>query len=314
MLTLRKSLLMLMLAVITVASVAQTSEEWKTLEKPLNFYLANDLGRNGYYDQKSIAELMGRMAENVDIECVIAAGDVHHFEGVRSVNDPLWMTNYELIYNHPELMIPWYAILGNHEYRGNPQAVIDYTNISGRWNMPARYYTFVLENDGITIRMVMVDTAPLIDKYRKDSQKYPDACKQDINQQLNWIDSVLTSAKEDWVIVVGHHPIFAETGKDDSERLDLQKRLDSVLRKHANVDMYLCGHIHNFQYIRPKDNKIDYVVNTSGSLSRKVKPIEGTQFCSDESGFSLITADKKELKLHMINKTGKVIYTVKRNK
>lgn len=314
MLTLRKSLLMLMLAVITVASVAQTPEEWKTLEKPLNFYLANDLGRNGYYDQKPIAELMGRMAENVDIECVIAAGDVHHFEGVRSVNDPLWMTNYELIYNHPELMIPWYAILGNHEYRGNPQAVIDYTNISGRWNMPARYYTFVLENDGITIRMVMVDTAPLIDKYRKDSQKYPDACKQDINQQLNWIDSVLTSAKEDWEIVVGHHPIFAETGKDDSERLDLQKRLDSVLRKHANVDMYLCGHIHNFQYIRPKDSKIDYVVNTSGSLSRKVKPIEGTQFCSDESGFSLITADKKELKLHMINKTGKVIYTVKRNK
>lgn len=314
MLTLRKSLLMLMLAVITVASVAQTPEEWKTLEKPLNFYLANDLGRNGYYDQKPIAELMGRMAENVDIECVIAAGDVHHFEGVRSVNDPLWMTNYELIYNHPELMIPWYAILGNHEYRGNPQAVIDYTNISGRWNMPARYYTFVLENDGITIRMVMVDTAPLIDKYRKDSQKYPNACKQDINQQLNWIDSVLTSAKEDWVIVVGHHPIFAETGKDDSERLDLQKRLDSVLRKHANVDMYLCGHIHNFQYIRPKDSKIDYVVNTSGSLSRKVKPIEGTQFCSDESGFSLITADKKELKLHMINKTGKVIYTVKRNK
>lgn len=314
MLTLRKSLLMLMLAVITVASVAQTPEEWKTLEKPLNFYLANDLGRNGYYDQKPIAELMGRMAENVDIECVIAAGDVHHFEGVRSVNDPLWMTNYELIYNHPELMIPWYAILGNHEYRGNPQAVIDYTNISGRWNMPARYYTFVLENDGITIRMIMVDTAPLIDKYRKDSQKYPDACKQDINQQLNWIDSVLTSAKEDWVIVVGHHPIFAETGKDDSERLDLQKRLDNVLRKHANVDMYLCGHIHNFQYIRPKDSKIDYVVNTSGSLSRKVKPIEGTQFCSDESGFSLITADKKELKLHMINKTGKVIYTVKRNK
>ena len=314
MLTLRKSLLMLMLAVITVASVAQTPEEWKTLEKPLNFYLANDLGRNGYYDQKPIAELMGRMAENIDIECVIAAGDVHHFEGVRSVNDPLWMTNYELIYNHPELMIPWYAILGNHEYRGNSQAVIDYTNISGRWNMPARYYTFVLENDGITIRMVMVDTAPLIDKYRTDSQKYPDACKQDINQQLNWIDSVLTSAKEDWVIVAGHHPIFAETGKDDSERLDLQKRLDRVLRKHANVDMYLCGHIHNFQYIRPKDNKIDYVVNTSGSLSRKVKPIEGTQFCSNESGFSLITADKKELKLHMINKTGKVIYTVKRNK
>ena len=63
------------------------SAEWKALEKPLNFYLANDLGRNGYYDQKPIAETMGLMAETIDIEFVVAAGDVHHFEGVQSVSD-----------------------------------------------------------------------------------------------------------------------------------------------------------------------------------------------------------------------------------
>lgn len=313
--SLRKNIITLFMALFVVTvSFAQTPESWKTLEKPLNFYLANDLGRNGYYDQKPIAELMGNMAENVDIECVIAAGDVHHFEGVRSVNDPLWMTNYELIYSHPELMIPWYAILGNHEYRGNTQAVIDYSAVSARWNVPDRYYTFAMENDGVTVRFVMVDTAPLLDKYREDTEKYPGACKQDMNKQLAWIDSVLTAAKEDWVLVVGHHPIYAETGKDDSERLDLQKRLDSILRKHKNVDMYLCGHIHNFQHIRKADSNIDYVVNTSGSLSRKVKPVDGTKFCSGETGFSLISADKKELNLHMINKEGKVIYTVSRKK
>ena len=313
--SLRKNIITLFMALFVVTvSFAQTPESWKTLEKPLNFYLANDLGRNGYYDQKPIAELMGNMAENVDIECVIAAGDVHHFEGVRSVNDPLWMTNYELIYSHPELMIPWYAILGNHEYRGNTQAVIDYSKVSARWNVPNCYYTFVMENDGVTVRFVMVDTAPLLNKYREDTEKYPDACKQDMDKQLEWIDSVLTAAKEDWVLVVGHHPIYAETGKDDSERLDLQKRLDSVLRKHKNVDMYLCGHIHNFQHIRKADSNIDYVVNTSGSLSRKVKPIDGTKFCSSDTGFSLICADKKEINLHMINKEGKVIYTVSRKK
>ncbi len=313
--SLKKNVVSLFIALFVVAfSFAQTPESWKALEKPLNFYLANDLGRNGYYDQKPIAELMGNMAENVDIECVIAAGDVHHFEGVRSVDDPLWMTNYELIYSHPELMIPWYAILGNHEYRGNTQAVLDYSKVSARWNVPDRYYTFAMENDGVTVRFVMVDTAPLLDKYREDTEKYPDACKQDMNKQLSWIDSVLTAAKEDWVLVVGHHPIYAETGKDDSERLDLQKRLDSILRKHKNVDMYLCGHIHNFQHIRKSDSNIDYVVNTSGSLSRKVKPVDGTKFCSGETGFSLISADKKVLNLHMINKEGKVIYTVSRKK
>ena len=314
MVSIKRTFLTLCLALIAIAGFAQNEAAWKALEKPLNFYLVNDLGRNGYYDQKPIAELLGKMAEAVDIECVVAAGDVHHFEGVRSVDDPLWMTNYELIYSHPELMIPWYTIMGNHEYRGNTQAPIDYTRKSARWNMPDRYYTKVLENDGITIRLVMIDTPPLLDKYREDTEKYPDACKQDMNKQLAWIDSVLSTAKEDWVLVVGHHPIYADTEKEESERMDMEKRVDSILRKYKNVDMYLCGHIHNFHHIRKNGSNIDYVVNTSGSLSRKVKPVDGTKFCSGETGFSLISADKKELNLHMINKEGKVIYTVKHTK
>lgn len=304
----------LFLMMVTVVAFAQNAAAWKALEKPLNFYLANDLGRNGYYDQKPIAELMGKMAEAIDIEFVVAAGDVHHFEGVRSVHDPLWMTNYELIYSHPDLMLPWYPILGNHEYRGNTQAVIDYSGISARWQMPARYYTKVMEEDGATIRLVMIDTPPLLDKYRKDTEKYPDASKQDIDKQLVWLDSVLTSAKEDWVIVVGHHPIYADTDKNESERADMQKRVDSILRKHGNVDMYVCGHIHNFQHIRKPDSQIDYVVNTSGSLAREVKAIDGTQFCSNATGFSLITVDKKELCLYMMDKEGKVLHTVRRTK
>ena len=314
MISIKKTIILLCLALTAIYGFSQNRAAWKSLEKPINFYLANDLGRNGYYDQKPIAELMGQMAEDVDIEFVVAAGDIHHFEGVRSINDPLWMTNYELIYSHPDLMIPWYPILGNHEYRGNTQAVIDYSNVSARWRMPNQYYTRVEENDGVTVRLVMVDTAPLLDKYRKDTEKYPDACKQDMNKQLAWIDSVLTVAKEDWVLVVGHHPIYADTDKSESERTDLQKRLDSILRKHTNVDMYLCGHIHNFQHIRKSGSDIDYVVNTSGSLSRKVKPVDGTQFCSDESGFSLITVSKKELNLYMMNKEGNILHTVTRNK
>lgn len=309
-----KRIIIFMAATLIAAlSYAQNAEVWKAMEKPLNFFLANDLGRNGYYDQKPIAELMGNMAEQIDIECVIAAGDVHHFEGVRSVSDPLWMTNYELIYSHPELMIPWYSILGNHEYRGNTQAVIDYTNVSARWNMPARYYTKTFENDGVSVRLVMLDTAPLISKYRKDTEQYPDACKQDLDRQLAWADSVLTVAKEDWVLVIGHHPIYAETPKNNSERSDMQNRLDTILRKHK-VDMYLCGHIHNFQHIRMPGNNIDYIVNSSASLSREVKPIKGTLFCSGEPGFSLITADKNSLSLHMIDKEGKVIHTANRKK
>ena len=221
--TMKKIFLLLFIALLGNAAIAQITD-YSIFDKKFNFYVANDLGRNGYYDQKPIAELMGQMAEEVGPEFVLATGDVHHFEGVRSVNDPLWMTNYELIYSHPELMIDWFPLLGNHEYRGNTQAVLDYSNISRRWTMPARYYTKTFEDNGATIRILWVDTAPMIDKYRNESETYPDACKQDYQQQLSWIDSVLTAAKEDWVIVAGHHPIYAETPKDESERADMQSR------------------------------------------------------------------------------------------
>ena len=321
MILMMKRILPLLLAAAALVSCGQVTvstdrtEQWKALEGPLNFYLANDLGRNGYYDQKPIAETMGKMAETIDIEFVVAAGDIHHFEGVQSISDPLWMTNYELIYSHPDLMVQWYPICGNHEYRSNTDAVVEYSNVSARWEMPAKYYTFVKEEDGVTVRIVMVDTTPMIDKYREETDKYADASKSDWKEQTAWLDEVLSGADEDWVLVVGHHPIYAYTDKSESERTDLQQRLDPVIRKYGNVDMYLCGHIHTFQHIRKDGCDIDYVVNTSGSLSREdVQPTDGTVFCSNKSGWSLITADEHELKLHMLDKEGNVLHTVTRTR
>ena len=310
---------MALVAIVSCANPGQVpsdhSAEWKALEKPLNFYLANDLGRNGYYDQKTVAETMGKMAEAIDIEFVVAAGDIHHFEGVQSVSDPLWMTNYELIYTHPDLMIPWYPVCGNHEYRSNTDAVVAYSGISARWEMPSKYYTFVKDEDGVTVRVVMLDTTPMIDKYREETDKYADASKSDYTEQLEWLDGVLSEAGEDWVLVVGHHPIYAYTDKTESERTDLQQRLDPILRKYGNVDMYLCGHIHTFQHIRREGCDIDYVVNSSGSLSRDdVQPIDGTVFCSNESGYSLLTVDENELDLYMLDKDGNILHTVTRNR
>lgn len=310
----RMILFALTILCISVGVRAEAPEVWSSLKKDVNFFMANDLGRNGYYDQKTIAELMGVMAEEIEPECVIAAGDTHHFDGVQSVDDPLWMTNYELIYSHPELMIDWLPALGNHEYRGNTQAVLDYSQVSRRWNMPGRYYTKVYEEDGTTVRFIILDTTPLIQKYRHDKEKYPDACEQDKYAQLHWLDSVLCKAKEDWVLVVGHHPIYAETSKNMSERVCMQNEVNGILLERDNVDMYLCGHIHNFQHIRHENNTIDYIVNSSASLSRPVKPIAGTHFCSSEPGFSIIAANKKELSLYMIDKNGNVLHTVNKHK
>ncbi len=311
---LRTLAVFLMLCCSTINLFAQTPEQWEKLKGDINLYLANDLGRNGYYDQKPIAELMGRMGETIGPKCVIAAGDIHHFNGVASVNDPLWTTNYEQIYSHPELMIDWFPVLGNHEYRGNTQAVLDFGQISRRWMMPSRYYTKVFNKKGLSLRVVFIDTTPLINRYRKEYTTYPDARKQNDVAQLQWLDETLRNAHEDWVIVVGHHPIYAETSKSQEERDDMQKKVLPLLHKYNNVALYACGHIHNFQHIRKSNDKIDYVVNSSASLARKVNPIDGTQFCSSEPGFSVISATSSQLNLYMIDKEGKVLYTVTHRK
>jgi hypothetical protein len=277
-------------------------------DSAVNFIVASDLGRNGYYDQKPIAKIMACTAEQADVELVAAAGDVHHFEGVASVSDPLWMTNYELIYDHPELMINWYAICGNHEYRGNTQAVLDYAQVSRRWNAPARYYTRVIAaDDGASCRLVFIDTTPLMDKYRRDTLTYPDACRQDAARQLQWVDSVLSHSTETWKIVIGHHPVYAETKKEESERADLQARLAPVLEKNR-VDVYFCGHIHNFQHIQPDSATVHYVVNSAGSLARPVKATDGTLFCSGDPGFTLCSADTSAFRFFFINQKGETIY------
>ena len=180
--------------------------------------------------------------------------------------------------------------------------------------MEGRYYTKVYDDNGVSIRLVLIDTTPLINRYH-NSSTYPDVDSQDIDAQLKWIDKTLNEATEDWVIVAGHHPMYADTKKDLIEQKDMQERLLPILQRYkSKVAMYVCGHIHNFQHIRRGNDGIDYVVNSSASLARKVNPTEGTIFCSPAEGFSVVSATKKQLNLYMIDKKGEVIHKVEKTK
>lgn len=310
----KKSLLSI-IAILFVASgaFAHNPKAWRKLRQDINIFWASDLDRGGCFDQQVIANLMGEMAGKIKPECIISTGDTHHGNGVKSATDDDWQEHLIEMYNHRNLAkLDWWAVTGNHEYRGNSQALIDYSKVNPHWRMPAKYYTMVFKKGGATIRFVMLDTTPLIDRYR-ESNKYPDAKHQDKEAQLEWLDKVLSEATEDWVIVAGHHPVYADTKKPKIERDDMKKAINSTLRKHK-VAMYICGHIHSFQHIRRKGYDIDYLVNSSASWARDVKKTKDMQYCSNEAGFSVITASKKRLSVHMIDKNGNILHTVNKTK
>ena len=310
-----KRFILLLFAIICVVSgaSAHSPKVWRKLKSDVNIFVVSDAGREGCYDQQLFANLMGEMAKRIKPMCIVTTGDNHHGNGVKSVHDNDWKQNFEDIYTHSKLQIDWYPALGNHEYEGNTQAVIDYSKVNSRWNMPARYYTKVINAKGTSIRFIIIDTTPLIKRYH-NNHKYPDIDEQNYEQQMEWLNSVLSNAKEDWVIVAGHHPIHADTKKSKSEREDMRNSVDKILRQHKNVSIYICGHIHNFQHLRDKNSHIDYIVNSSAAKSRSVDDTKRTVYCSPETGFSVISANENVLTLYMIDKNGNILHSVSKRK
>lgn len=301
---------------VVVGADAHNPKEFRKLRQKINFIWASDLDRGGCYDQKVVANMMALVATKMKPECIISTGDTHHDRGVKSATDPRWQTHFEDIYSHKALQIDWMPVIGNHEYMGNTQAVLDYSKMNPRWTLTERYYTRVFSKGGISVRFIVLDTTPLIDKYRKKGyiERHPDIPFQDKEAQIEWLEKVLNEAKEDWIIVAGHHPILADTNKDQSERKDMQKIVEPILRRHDNVDMYICGHVHTFQHLRRRSTDFDYIVNTSAAQSRSVERTKRTRYCSEEAGFSVITVGKRSLQVHMIDKNGNVLHTIKRTK
>lgn len=274
-----------------------------------NFILISDYGRNGYEQQKDVAAMMADVADKCSIRFIVTGGDNFQITGVQSVQDPLWMSSFENIYTHPSLHVEWYPTFGNHDHGGNIQAQIDYSNISRRWKMPASYYTLVKTRDGISVRLVMLDTYSLVTGYGNSNSKYS---LKNAQRQIAWTDSVLTVAKEDWVVVVGHHPVYSAhpTRKNTKE---LVEYLNPVLNKH-NVDFFVGSHDHIFQHLKDPASKIDYFVNTAGSEVRDASSNEMTVFTASSPGFSICTATKTSLSMYFINIEGKAIYYYVREK
>jgi len=274
----------------------------------VDFIVASDMGRRGISEQQKIAALMSLQAELTKIDFLAVAGDPIHDKGVQSTDDEEWKLKIEDVYAASSLhAIPWYVVSGNHEYNGSVQAILDYSNVSKRWNAPARYYSMEQPiGRKKKALFVFIDTAPLIDKYRNEEES-PDAGKQNMEQQLRWLDSTLVASNDRWKIVIGHHPVYADTDKVESERTDMQQRVGKILETRS-VDFYICGHIHNFQHIKPEGSKVHYVVNSSASQSRPVKEIEGTVFCNPDPGYSVFSVSADSVRFYFVNHTGEKVY------
>lgn len=199
---------------------------------------------------------------------ILALGDNFYPDGVDSVDDIRFKTQWSDVFLvHKVLQVPWKVCLGNHDYRGDPQAQIEYTNSSSNykklWQMPSKNYHFTKEfifnnpNDNFSIDFFCLDTNGCQRSVRVTHPELQYELKDfiiDLNQKL-----MQSTAR--WKVVYGHHPFYTKgrhhgvlgrclkddkyTDKDGQwqEGYGLEKVLEC-----NGVDAYISGHEHVFQH------------------------------------------------------------------
>lgn len=282
-------------------------------ENSFNFLVVGDFGRVGDYFQKDVAREMGHATIVLNADFILSVGDNFYPDGVQSTQDYHWISSFETIYSDPALYRPWYVALGNHDYRGNVQAQIDYSNVSRRWNMPARYYSKTFKtNDGDQVLMIVMDTNPYIGSYHKHPEKYLGIAEQDTKAQTQWLEKTLSENKSaKWKIVVGHHPLYSGgMRKNHKDTEEFQQKFADLFDKHK-VDAYICGHEHDLQIIKPKGRYTTQLLSGAGSEVRTTGKREGTVYASDAPGFLTVSLLKNKMLVQVVKADadkGEVLY------
>ena len=276
-------------------------------ERPLTMLAVGDWGRDGTSHQRDVAVRMGHAAAANRSRMIISVGDNFYEDGVQSATDPQWRTSFEDIYTDPALQVPWQVVLGNHDYRGVPQAQLEYARTSSRWRLPRRYYKVSGAAYGAPhADLFFIDTSPLVHKYRSRVEGViaANVASQDPALQLRWLAGALGASRAAWKIVVGHHTVYSG-GSGHGNTPELVAQLAPLLERHG-VQVYINGHDHDLQHLRV--GRVDYICTGAGSEVRPTSTITGTRFALAQSGFAALSLDRDALALSFIDFTGATVY------
>lgn len=280
---------------------------WDTLnlnKDSISFIVIGDWGQDGAFSQKPVADAINDHSKKFNVQFIVTTGDNFYPAGVSSTTDVHWKFSFENIYNKEGHMLPWYPVLGNHDYQQNPNAEIQYSTTSDRWKMPARYYT-VKKNINLSVSALFVftDTSPFVGAYYGTAMS--DLPHQDTAAQLIWLQQTLLASNDNWKIVLGHHPVYS-VGRH-AHTPELVQRFKPVFNQ-TNTDFYICGHDHSLQYITWPGDPIHYLVSGGGSESTPVYPQSYTPFARSSPGFLVMTLYARRANFYFYNQRGELLY------
>ena len=231
-------------------------------EPPLRFIAVGDTGKAND-TQYLVADAMRDQCAAEGCDFIVLLGDNLYPEGAEEVDDPVWQDAFEDPYS--EIDLPFYAVLGNHDYGGKLLFVdvdglgnqfdrgpveVEYAQQSSKWRMPDTHYTM---RQG-PVGFIALDT----DSILWDNEDHGD--------QWDWFPDALAEVSDaPWVLALGHHPYRSNGGHgnagDYNTLLDISVPIDALDGEEVedfmeeqvcgNVDMLLSAHDHLRQWLDP---------------------------------------------------------------
>jgi len=259
----------------------------------LDILVLGDWG-TGEEGQRAMARTMAETHRESPPAFVLTVGDNFYPDGVTGTDDPMWETHFEAVYDGPFWdQVPFQAILGNHDYHGNPDAQVAYSEVSPSWSMPARYYALEREIPGGGTALVLaLDTEPV-------DEREPGA-----QGQLAWVDSLLSRTTATWVVAGGHHP--AATDGWHSPSRGVRESLLPLLAGRAAL--YLSGHNHSTELIDTGTGTLQAVCGGGGSTDNayRVGRMEGTLAAFTNGGWCYLRIWPDTMAVELYDREGRL--------
>ncbi|KAJ9468492.1 Purple acid phosphatase 17 [Diplonema papillatum] len=232
------------------------------------------IGKDFEMREQIIGAAMAKTAAELNAPFVINPGDNFYWCGVQSATDAQFDTDFEKVFTQDSLMVPWISALGNHDYGYNVTAQTLYRSPNNnRWHMPSRYFSYKQKMSATqNMTVIVIDTSPCVSAYRSSdpsgwdpcSPKFNDCpnCKfhenvvaQDCNTQYVWlVNQLAITPKEDWLVIVGHHP---------AHEIDVADFVGAI--EQHGFDLYINGHTHELNSYTV-DNAGTYITSGAGCM------------------------------------------------
>ncbi|GAX83740.1 hypothetical protein CEUSTIGMA_g11165.t1 [Chlamydomonas eustigma] len=298
------------------------------------FFVVGDWGRRGSDSQQTATSLMVSTARCILPQFIISTGDNFYPHGLEHAADPQILDTFKNVYSSHSLQVPWYAVLGNHDYGDtltsqqlsncsnpppeslsecqpgccySPLWQVTAANLDSRWRLEQGVHKLQFPN--LELDIFFMDTSPFIKHYREQpwANNIGGLSFQDAQLQQIILQSLLQNSSARRKIVVGHHPVksYGEhcTAPGGSDCDDMSW-LHPLLQEHK-VLAYFSGHEHDLQYMVEGSPAVAYVVSGAGSDIRYGEfdgrdiPTNST-FVRDDTGFVAVVLRKDSMSLYYI--------------